>query len=139
MANGGWYGTDEQWVHLEAALRPIDPLIDRFAARNALLVTHNEGESVGRSMRWGSNPSALLQLYLSDLNRMTWNLWACCYEDRGSDRYWKTAFLVEGEEVVAFAQSLDALLERGLGELNHWCEHPELLRFATKVAPLPSI
>ena len=31
MANGGWYGTDGQWAHFEAALLPIDPNINGFA------------------------------------------------------------------------------------------------------------
>jgi hypothetical protein len=139
MANRGWCGTDEQWAHFEAALLPIDPNINGFAARHALSVRQNERDSVGRSMRWGNNPSALLQLYLADPDRLTWNLWACCSDDRGSDRYWKTTFLMEGEEVAAFAPFIDALLERGFSELTEWREHPNLLTFATKIASMPKL
>lgn len=139
MASGGRYGTEEELARFDAALAPIDPTIAASAARRTLSVRKNERESIGRSIRWGNDPSALLQLYLSDPERLTWNLWACCSEDRGNERYWKTTFLVEGKEVSAFASSIDTLLERGFRELTEWREHPHLLAFATKIARIPDL
>jgi hypothetical protein len=139
LANGGWYGTAEEWDRLEAPIKALDPAIHAFAIAHSLSVDRNEKESVGRSIRWGSNPSCLIQLYLADQAALTWNLWACCSEDRQMDRYWKTRFLIEGQSVTDFAQKIQALLLEAYYDLMTWSAEPEQLVFATKLSPLPKL
>jgi hypothetical protein len=137
LANGGWYGTAEEWERLEAPIRAIDPAIDNFASTHSLTVVRNERESVGRSMRWGSNPSCLIQLYLADQSKLTWNLWACCSEDRQLKRYWKQRMLVEESKAADFADKIIELLEEGYEDVCVWSAQPDQLVFATKIAPIP--
>jgi len=59
-----------------------------------------------RSIRWGSRPSRLIQLYLKDSSTLTHNLWICASEDRDGTRYWKKAMLREGIAIEEIAGDL---------------------------------
>ena len=50
MANGGWYGTKEEWERIERQLLEIDPIITGFAGDYGLNVTKNHEGCPERSM-----------------------------------------------------------------------------------------
>jgi len=137
MANGGWYGTPEEWQRLEGPLLTIDPVLERFAARHDIELLKNEKEVPGRALRWGDNPSFLIQVFLADEAALTWNLWLCCAEDRDDSRYWLNDYAVRDQSIESFGSQLDMLLEEGFTCLKAWGANPEQLEFATKLAPMP--
>ena len=133
MANGGWYGTEEEWAQIESPLITIDPVIEKFAASAGLAVTKNVKDWPGRSMRWGSDLSCLIQIYLADKAAMTWNIWLCCVRDVQGERFWRREFLIEKKPIAEFQTDLPKLLRVGRERLIEWSNHPEALEFATKL------
>ena len=131
MANGGWFGTIEEWDRLEALLIDLDPVIDAFAQRVGLTVTKNQKEWPERSMRWVTSVNCRIQIYLADRDAMTWNIWLCCTRDEGNKRFWRQEFLVEKKPVAEFKRELFDLLESGRARLIEWSNHPESLTFLT--------
>ncbi len=137
MANGGWYGTQEQWRVLEAPLLRVDALIERFASNNGLRLTKNDKDWPGRSLHWGDNPSCLIQIYLAGEDSLTWNLWLCCSQDRGHNRYWRKEFAIQEQQMDQFITDLPQLLENGFFQVESWRAAPEQLEFATTLTSLP--
>jgi hypothetical protein len=137
MANGGWYGTPEEWQRLEGPLLTIDPLLEQFARTHGLDLSKNAKDSPERSIRWGDNPSFLIQVYLQDESGPSWNLWLCCSEDRSDGRYWRRDFPVRDERVDSFQERLPALLEESFSHLQAWGANPDELEYATNIAPTP--
>lgn len=133
MANGGWYGTEDEWAQLEAPLIKLDPIIDAFAVATGLTVSKNLKDWPERSMRWGSDISCLIQIYLADKATLTWNIWLCCSRDVQGERFLRKEFLVEKKPITAFQDELSTLLKVGHERLSDWCKHPETLVFATKL------
>ena len=86
MANGGYWESQAAWRRVEAPLIEVDDVINRFASVHGLLVTRNVKEWPERSMRWGIGIERLIQLYLEDEAALTFNLWLCASQDRGSER-----------------------------------------------------
>jgi hypothetical protein len=137
MANGGWYGTAEEWQRLEGPLLTIDPVLELFSARHDIELLKNEKDAPGRAFRWGDNPNFLIQVFLADEGPLTWNLWLCCVEDRDDSRYWLNGYAVRAQPIESFGSELDTLLEEGFARLTAWGSNPEQLEFATKLAPMP--
>jgi hypothetical protein len=137
MANGGWYGTQEEWERLERPLLLVDPIIEKFAADHQLTISKNYKDWPERSVAWNDGPGCLIQLYLDDEKALTWKLWLCCSEDRGNQRFWKNEFLINGESVPSFSERLAELLAEGYGKLRGWQAHPEQLEYATTIAHIP--
>ncbi|HEV7352183.1 MAG TPA: hypothetical protein VGN74_03540 [Brevundimonas sp.] len=137
MANGGWYGTQEEWVRLEAPLLELDPVIAAFADEHSLALSKNHKDWPERSIRWGANPSCLIQLYLADSNLVLWHLWLCCAEDRGSERFWRQDRLVDGQQMPDFGPHIRNLLDEGRRRLERWRAAPEELEFATRISAVP--
>jgi len=137
MANGGWYETQAEWERLEAPLLRVDPLIADFAVERSVRLTKNNKDWPERSLKWGEQPSCLIQLYLAEQEALTWNLWLCCSEDREGERFWRKDFLVQERRMDEFAANLPALLAQGFARVNRWADAPEQLEFATKLTPLP--
>jgi hypothetical protein len=133
MANGGWYGTKEEWARIENPLITIDPVIEEFATSAGLTVTKNLKDWPERSMRWGSGISCLIQIYLADQEALTWNIWLCCMRDAQGKRFWRRDFLIEKKPIGAFQGELPKLLRVGHERLIDWSNHPEALEFATKL------
>jgi hypothetical protein len=136
MANGGWYGTEEEWQRLEAPLLSIDLALEQFASEHGFAVSKNHKDNPERSIRWGTNPSCLIQIYLEHDSGPTWNLWLCCSEDRGDSRYWRKEMPIRDEPIEGFRERLPNLLEDGFKQLEEWKAQPEELEFATKLSPL---
>jgi hypothetical protein len=137
MANGGWYGTRAEWERQEAPLLKLDPTISSFADEHSLALARNHKDWPERSLRWGQNPSCLMQLYLADADALTWHLWLCCTEDRGRDRFWRQERLIDGEHISTFAPRISSLLREGYLRLEEWKAAPDQLEFATRIAALP--
>lgn len=138
MANGGFYGTAEEWERLETPLLTIDPALERFAKTHGFAVSRNAKDTPERSIRWGENPSYLIQVYLESEAGPSWNLWFCCSEDRNDSRYWRKDFAVRNQPVEAFRDRLSTVLEESFKQLESWGANPGELEFATKLSPLPS-
>ncbi|HVM38839.1 MAG TPA: hypothetical protein VM265_10700 [Sphingomicrobium sp.] len=139
MANGGWYGTPEEWQRLEAPLLTIDPVLEQFARTHGITLTKNAKDSPERSIRWGDNPNFLIQVYLESEAGPSWNLWLCCSEDRGDSRYWRKDFAVRGARIESFQERLLTLLEESFNRVQQWGADPDQLEFATKLAPMPRL
>ena len=139
MANGGWYGTPEEWERLEAPLLSIDPVLERFASTHGLHLSRNLKDSPERSLAWGIEGRCLIQIYLADETEPTWNVWLCCSEDREDSRYWRNGFVIRELRLCEFEGKLVGILEESYRRLNEWAAKPDELRFATKLAPLPPI
>lgn len=137
MANGGWYGTREEWERLEAPLLELDPVIYSFANEHSLALSKNHKEWPERSLAWGQSPSCLMQLYLADPETLKWHLWLCCTEDRGRDRFWRQERIIDGQQIAAFAPRILGLLKEGYRRLEEWRAAPDQLEFTTRIAPLP--
>lgn len=72
MANGGWYGTKEEWQRIEKPLLEIDDEIDKFSDEFDLKLTRNHKDHPGRSLEWfGNDVQCLIQIYLVDEKELT--------------------------------------------------------------------
>jgi hypothetical protein len=136
MANGGWYGTKEEWERIENPLINLDSIMDDFANDISLNVTKNYKDWPERSIAWGDNVRCLIQIYLVDDKKLTFNLWLCASQDRGLKRYWKNEFLVKEKTVDEFRDNLALLLREGFEKLTAWSDDTEQLEFATNIEPL---
>jgi hypothetical protein len=137
MANGGWYGTAEEWSRIEAPLKALDPDLDRFAAKYGLNVTKNHKDWPGRSLAWEADVRCLIQIYLVDESLLTLNLWICASQDRNGNRYWKNEMLRKDVQLPEMARDLLPALETGKRKLDLWSAHADELEFATKLATWP--
>ena len=137
MANGGWHGTIEEWKRIEAPLLRVDPQIDEFIQNNGMAVTKNYKDWPERSIAWTENNTRLLiQLYLADIDKISWNIWLCCSQDRDESRFWRQEFLISKQRMSEFEGRLAELLEAAKTRLCDWSTRPDKLEFATTVARL---
>src|ERR1700722_9853481 len=102
MANGGWYGTKEEWNRIEAPLLEIDPIVSDFAEKFGLTVRKNNKDWPERSLVWGDGVHCLIQIYLVDQKLLTFNLWLCVSQDRENKRYWKQEFSIKEKTMNDF-------------------------------------
>jgi hypothetical protein len=130
MPNGP-HGTEEEWKRLEAPLCEVDGAIEAFAKRHRIAIGRNYHNWPERSLRWGSDPEGLIQIYLHDEQRLTWNLWLCVSQDRGRQRFWKRQFLRSDVSMGDISPVIDSLLEEAFRIVSAWRE--EDLEFATKL------
>ena len=131
MANGGWYGTMEEWEQIEKPLLEIDSIIGDFTNEFGLSVSKNHKDWPERSIEWGKEVRCLIQLYLSDEKLLTYNLWLCASQDRGDKRYWKKETSVNAKQLSEFKDDLASLLREGREKLVSWSENNDQLEFAT--------
>jgi hypothetical protein len=135
MANGGWYGTAEEWARIERPLLEIDPILDEFAVEYDLTKFKNEKAWPSRSFVWGEDVRCLIQLYLVDKHKLTLNLWLCASKDQGTKRFWKQEMLIREQRVNQFENSLATDLREGYRKLVAWSGDPSVLQFATRIYP----
>jgi len=131
MANGGWYGTKEEWQRVEKPLLEIDSIIDDFANELSLSISKNHKDWPERSIEWGNEVRCLIQLYLVDEKLLTFNLWLCASQDRGEKRYWKQETPVNAKQISDFKDDLASLLREGREKLLNWSKNNDQLEFAT--------
>lgn len=134
MANGGWYGSDEEWQRAEAPIKSLDPELERFANLHSLKISRNHKDWPDRSMVWDDRVRCSIQFYLDDVETLGVNLWNCASQDRGGDRYWKQEFLFKGKLFYDVAPQIVEFLDVARSKLDHWNLYPDQLDFATKVA-----
>ncbi len=116
----GHHGTDEEWKRLEGPLRDIDESIEAFAKRHGMAIGRNYHSWPERSLRWDSNPERLIQVYLEDEERLTWNLWLCASEDRGGQRFWKNQMLRRNVPMSEIRPVIGQLLDEALTIVGSW-------------------
>jgi hypothetical protein len=132
MANGHWWGTDDEWRFAEAPLIQVDPVLAEFAAEFGVVLTKNGKGWPDRSLTWGNGVNRLIHLFLMDAKAHTFNLWLCVYEDREGKRYWKQDLLVATRPISEFQDRLPELLREGRSIIERWAEGE--LDFATVLA-----
>ena len=140
MANGGWYGTAEEWQQLEAPLVALDDELTRLADEHGFVLTRNRRDGPNRMIEWNAQGiPCLMQIWLSDDKTLRLNFWICASQDRGGDRFWKREMLKQDEDPAVVRSELARLFEMGRCKLGDWCARPETFEFATKLsAPPPS-
>ena len=120
MANGGWYGSAEEWARLEAPLVQIDPVFSAFAKEFGLSVRKNHKNWPDRAIEWGNDTRLLSQLWLTDEKALTFDLWISASQDTDGKRHWKHSTLVKGKAVSDFEDWLPTLLREGREQLVAW-------------------
>ena len=135
LANGGYWQTEADWQRVEAPLRRLDPVLDAFAGEHHLGITRNLKDWPERSVVWGESIRLLIQVYLTDPQQLTFNIWLCASRDRGDKRYWKHEMPVRGLPVEAFENDFASLLREAKAKLESWSEAD--FEFATPVARTP--
>jgi hypothetical protein len=111
----GHHGTEEEWKRLEAPLREIDAAMEAFAKRHKMAISRNYHNWPERSLRWGSDPERLIQIYLEDDRRLTW----------------KREFLRHDVPMGDMSPVIDQLLDEAFLTVSSW--RPEELELATTV------
>lgn len=137
-----WLESKEEWARAEGPLKILDSIIDNFAFESNLDVEKNIRDSISRGLSWNENNSrCLIQLYLNDPDKLTWNLWLCVSQDRDDgiwmfkqkNRYWKKGFLFEDQRISEFQDSLQDLLYEGQKLISDWAANPTELEFAVRI------
>lgn len=129
MANGGWYGTPQEWERIEAPIKMLDLELERFVSAHGLSVTRNHKDWPDRSIVWDTGTRCLIQLYLADAETLGINFWICASQDGGRDRFWKQEFLCKEATLDDVTARLPELLNTAKTKLDGWA-------FATKIAKI---
>lgn len=134
MANGGWYGTQDEWDRFEAPLMLLDDAFNDFAERHKLEVRRNHKDWPARSVSWGNGAECLIQLYVAHMNAPEVILWICASVDRGHERYWRHERLIDSLRADHIVEELPEQLDLGFKRLHEWCMHTESFEFATALS-----
>jgi hypothetical protein len=135
MANGGWYGTRDEWDRIEKPLIEVDSILDEFSRDFALHIEKNERDWPSRAFVWANGDvRCLIQLYLADQADLTFNLWLCASLDQNGKRYWKQEMTIKQEPVGQFKAELASYLQQGYQQLQDWSATPANLEYATDLA-----
>jgi hypothetical protein len=119
MANG-FSGSRKEWKRIESPLKPLDRTLSHYAKRHGFSFGKNCRNWPERSLRRAGTLDRLIQIYLVDHEALTFNLWLCAYQDRGSKRYWKRRFLKEGVPIEEIQADLIPLLDAARAEVDGW-------------------
>ena len=107
----GYYGSAEAWQHIQTSLQTIDPVLTSFANRHGLTLSQNARAWPERSLRWGSQPERVIQIFLTDEHEILFDVWLCAWEDRFGQRYWKRRFVAQHQSVGQISTNLEQLLQ----------------------------
>ena len=138
MANGGWYGMQEEWDAFEAPLHHIDPLLQSFAYQNGFSLRKNHKGWAERSLSAEMPLASLRQIFAGDELSNRWKVWACVSQDRPAGRFWLNEMLADNLPGSQLAQRIPSLLDTGYNKLVEWNAGPEKLLFAVSLPPIPS-
>jgi len=116
----GFHGKKEEWDRMEAPLLEIDGVLADFAEKHGCQYSRNFHNNPERSISWGKKIEKLIQIYLDDEDKLTFNLWIAATQDRWGKRYWKKEFLRKGVPISDIKQNLPALLHRSYEILESW-------------------
>jgi len=137
MANGGWYGTQEEWDAAEHPLPQLDPILRDFAEKNGLTLSKNYKDWPERSLKAHMPLASLIQIFRVSLIADAWKVWVVCSEDRDGERFWKQGFVANGITGNELTLTLETLLQEGLARLTDWNARPQDLEFGTRLVRLP--
>lgn len=116
----GFHGSRDSWDRIEGPLRSLDPALEAFAHDHGMSLGRNDHGWPERSLRWGQPVGRLIQIYLDDEERLTWNVWLCASEDRPSGRHWKHEYLRSGVPIGEISGDLGALLDEARRLVERW-------------------
>jgi hypothetical protein len=116
----GFQGSESEWQRIEAPLLRVDSALELFASAQGLGISKNYHNHPERSLTWGTGLRRLIQLYLADSKLLTFNVWLCASQDRGSSRYWKQEFLLKEQNIETFFGTLSPLLEEAYRKVDSW-------------------
>lgn len=133
MLEGDRDRIDDNWAQLERPLLDVDPILDEFAQRVGLRVYRNFNDWPNRVFDWDNGVRCQIQLYLVDPDRLTFNLWLCASQDRGTTRFWRHETAIKEQRVERFAGSLADELQDGRRKLITWTANPAALEFAAEL------
>jgi len=114
----GFHGTAEEWERIEAPLKRLDDTLADYAKRHGLALSRNYHNWPERSLRWGAAIERFVQIYLANEKQLTFNLWLCAFEDRGSKRYWKQRVVKECVPIDEIEKNLEPLLDAARTEVD---------------------
>ena len=116
----GFSGPTEEWQRIESPLRTIDDLLQAFAARHRMMVTHNYHNWPERSLTWGSAPERFIQISLADEQDLLFTVGLGAWEDRSQGRFWKNRTLIASKSLDELRPQLLQLLETAKEEGDGW-------------------
>ena len=131
MANGGWYGSQDEWQRIERPLCEVDPILEKFSIETGIALTKNHKDWAERSLTWGDGVRCLIQLYLVDEKDLKFNLWICASQDREGNRYWMHDTLIKDKPVEEFENNLSDELKAGHLQLMKWSQDPDQFEHTT--------
>jgi uncharacterized protein len=109
-----------EWERLEAPLVTLEPALMAFAAGHQLTIRRNFQGRPERSLVQVGEVMRLIQVYLDDPARLTFNIWLCASQDRAGARYQKSDYLARGVTAADLVAGLDHWLEQGYAALQGW-------------------
>ena len=124
-----------EWERLESPLIALEPTLTAFASRHHLTIRRNFQGRPERSLVQEGEVTRLVQVYLDDPVRLTFNVWLCASQDRPGARYQKSDYLARGVPAADLVAGLAGWLERGYATLQDW--KAEDLSFVTALAQPP--
>ena len=117
----GFHGNRKEWEEMEAPLMEIDTVLRNYASQNNMQFSKNYHGIPERSLVWVKDGvRRLIQIFMSDDKKRTFNWWLCASEDRGKKRFWKNEFLKKEVNFDEIKNNLDNLLEEGYRLLESW-------------------
>ena len=127
--------TELEWAVIGRPLIDVDPVLDEFAKKFGLKKFSNLNEWPNRVFDWDNGVRCQIQLYLVDPHELTFNLWLCASQDRGTTRFWRHDTPIKEQHVGQFASRLTRELEEGRRRLIRWTANPAALEFAAVLDP----
>jgi hypothetical protein len=119
----GFHGPKNEWERMEAPLLRIDHSLQDFANSYGLRLSRNYHNWPERSLKWStSRINKLIQIFLCDESKLTFTVWICASEDRGTSRFWKQQKLRDAVEIPEISAELGNLLGEGKAILDRWNE-----------------
>jgi hypothetical protein len=132
----GFYGTQQEWDHMEAPLRSLDPVLQDYALQHGHRIEVNYHNWPGRWLRWVDQEiERAIQIALHDAAEPTFSVGIVAWQDRPLARYWKHRELLRGAPIQDLQRNLLALLDQACTELSAWAEGD--LEFAVTLRPRP--
>ena len=117
----GFHGPIEKWNEISAPLFKLDDDLESFAKKHDLMLSKNTHGWPDRSLTWNSEGiRRLIQIYLEDEKKLTYNFWICATQDRSYKRYWKNKFLMKDAPISDIGKNINKLLDEGYQELESW-------------------
>jgi hypothetical protein len=122
-----------EWAQIEQPLLGVDPILDEFAKKFGLKKFRNFNDWPCRVFDWDNGVRCQIQLYLVDCEKLTFNLWLCASQDRGTSRFWRHETPIREQRIEQFADRLADELQQGRRKLIGWTANPAALEFAAEL------